>query len=53
MANNVTRKIESQCSSKLCYETDGMKKKAEIFDEIMSLIKEKIYVLTKELLFNF
>ena len=41
MANNATRKIESQCSSKLCYETNGMKKKAENFDEIMSLIKEK------------
>ena len=53
VAINAIRKTESQCSSKLCYETDGMKKKAEIFDEIMSLIKEKIYVLTKELLFNF
>ena len=53
MTNNATRKIESQCSSKLCYETNEMKKKAENFDEIMSLIKEKIYILTKELLFNF
>ena len=53
MANTATRKIESQCSSKLCYETNGKKKKAENVDEIMSLIKEKIYVLTKELLFNF
>ena len=42
MANKATRKIESQCSSKLYYETNGMKKKAENFDEIMSLIKEKI-----------
>ena len=53
MANNASRKIEYQCSSKLCYETNGMKKRAENFDEIMSLTKEKIYVLTKELLFNF
>ena len=41
MANNATRKIESQYSSKLCYETGGMKKKAENFDEIMSLINKK------------
>ena len=49
MANNATGKIESQCYSKLCYETNGMKNKAENVDEIMSLIKKKFYVLTKEL----
>ncbi|XP_047126478.1 uncharacterized protein LOC124807875 [Hydra vulgaris] len=42
MAYNATRKIETQFSSKLCYETNGMKKKAANFDEIMSLVKEKI-----------
>ena len=43
MVSNLTRKTESQLNvpSKLCYETNNMKKKAENFDEIMSLIKEK------------
>ena len=34
MANNATRKIESQCSSKLCYETDGMKKKLKTLKKL-------------------
>ena len=44
MVSNLTRKTESQFNvpSKLCYETNNMKKKAENFNEIMSLIKEKI-----------
>ncbi|XP_065673656.1 uncharacterized protein LOC136090720 [Hydra vulgaris] len=44
MVSNLTRKTESQFNvpSKLCYEPNDIKKKAENFDEIMSLIKEKI-----------
>ncbi|XP_065647991.1 uncharacterized protein LOC136077703 [Hydra vulgaris] len=44
MVSNLTRKTESQFNapSILCYEPNDIKKKAENFDEIMSLIKEKI-----------
>ncbi|XP_065667364.1 uncharacterized protein LOC136087791 [Hydra vulgaris] len=44
MVSNLTKKTESQFNipSKLCYEPNDIKKKAENFDEIMSLIKEKI-----------